>query len=235
MRVFLIDDHALFRAGLESLLQRQGIDVVGHSADGVEKLDSLPALEPDIILLDMRLGGTNGHQVLKTLNKAGNRTPVVVLTTSRLPEDLFEALRAGAQGYLLKDMEPSQLVVALRQVLNGETAVAPELTGLLAQAVQGKLPAASDPAKAGSEPPFSDLTPRELEILEHLAAGQSNKLIARQLGISDGTVKLHVKAVLRKLQVHSRVEAAILAVENGLGRSSVLPSPQTDPTAEPQP
>lgn len=214
VRVFLIDDHALFRAGLESLLERQGIAVVGHSSDGVENLDLLPGLAADIILLDMRLGTTDGLSVLEGLNRSGNNIPVVILTTSRDEKDLVCCLRQGSRGYLLKDMEPKELIEALHRVIRGETAVAPEMTGFLAKALQGQAP-----EEFAETSPFAKLTPREHQILEHLAEGQSNKLIARQLGISDGTVKLHVKAILRKLEVHSRVEAAVLAVENGLGRS----------------
>lgn len=220
MRVFLIDDHALFRAGLESLFSRRGIEVVGHSADGIENLHTIADLRPDIILLDMHLGATHGSSVLDVLNAAKTGIPVVALTTSRDEKDLLSCLRKGAHGYLLKDMEPDQLVAALDTVLAGETAVAPEMTGILASALrEGKSAADSD--EAG---PFSQLTPREREILRHLASGQSNKLIARELGISDGTVKLHVKAVLRKLGVHSRVEAAVMAVEHGLGRTSASPT-----------
>jgi two-component system nitrate/nitrite response regulator NarL len=132
-----------------------------------------------------------------------------MLTTSNEEQDLVECLRSGASGYLLKDMEPIELVTALREIVAGKTIVAPELATVLARVVQG------DVEDDGVAPvsPFAELTPRELEILCLLAEGQSNKVIARNLGISDGTVKLHVKAILRKLDVHSRVEAAVMAVE----------------------
>jgi len=219
MRVFLIDDHALFRAGLESLLQRHGIEVVGHSRDGVANLDRLPGLRVDVILLDMRLGDRDGIQVLDGLNNTGNQIPVVALTTSREQGDLLGCLHRGAQGYLLKDMEPQQLIDALHRVLEGETAVAPELTGILAHALQGKDANEERKKPKPHAPAIADLTPRERQILQHLAQGQSNKLIARHLGISEGTVKLHVKAVLRKLGLRSRVEAAVLAVQQGIGHS----------------
>ena len=124
--------------------------------------------------------------------------------------DLLLSLRSGARGYLLKDMEPDQLIESLHQIMAGQTAIAPEMTGVLAKVVQGE---------ESSQYPgdrFSELTPRELEILCHLAEGQSNKAIARDLGITDGTVKLHVRSILRKLQVRSRVEAAVLAVEEDI-------------------
>jgi two-component system nitrate/nitrite response regulator NarL len=148
--------------------------------------------------------------VLRQLRQSGFRNPVAMLTTSSDERDLVESLRSGAQGYLLKDMEPDQLVVALRDIVAGKTVVAPDLAPVLARVVQGE----SIVPVQGS--PFSKLTPRENEILVLLAEGQSNKVIARNLGISDGTVKLHVKSILRKLGVHSRVEAAVIAVEQGL-------------------
>jgi two-component system nitrate/nitrite response regulator NarL len=138
-----------------------------------------------------------------------------MLTTSRDEQDVIASLQNGAQGYLLKDMEPDELIDAMRRIVAGETLVAPELTGVLARAVQG----GKEPEDSGL-PKAADLTPREREILCLLAEGQSNKVIGRNLGISDGTVKLHVKAILRKLDVHSRVEAAVLAVEQNLCRRS---------------
>ena len=134
-----------------------------------------------------------------------------MLTTSDEENDLVACLRGGARGYLLKDIEPDELVTAVREIVAGGTVVAPRLAGLLARVVQG-----GDEEPVQSHDPFAELTPRELEILAHLAEGQSNKVIARHLGISDGTVKLHVKAILRKLNIHSRVEAAVLAVERDL-------------------
>jgi len=212
MRILLIDDHALFRSGLETLLERHGIDVVAAVASGIEGRTLAQRLDPDIILLDMRMPEMNGLDVLKHMRDAGLTMPIVMLTTSNEERDLVECLRSGAQGYLLKDMEPADLVAALREISEGKTVVAPELTGALARAIQGD----GDERPATPINPFADLTPRELEILCLLAEGQSNKVIARNLGISDGTVKLHVKAVLRKLDVHSRVEAAVMAVEKNL-------------------
>lgn len=212
MRVLLIDDHALFRSGLETLLERHGIDVIAAIGNGMEGTRLAIRLEPDIILLDMRMPEMNGLEVLRGMREAGLTMPIVMLTTSNEERDLVECLRSGAQGYLLKDMEPADLVSALREICEGKTVVAPELTGALARAIQGD---GSESRRPLSDP-FAELTPRELEILCLLAEGQSNKVIARNLGISDGTVKLHVKAVLRKLDVHSRVEAAVMAVEHNL-------------------
>ncbi len=216
LRVLLIDDHTLFRVGLEALLESRGIEVVASVGSGQECLRLVEELNPDIILLDMRMPGIDGLGVLKLLRQNKLSLSIVMLTTSTEESDLLESLREGAQGYLLKDMEPDELVLALRDIVSGKTVVAPDLAPILARAVQGSVSEKKEPVST----PFSDLTPRETEILGLLAEGQSNKAIARNLGISDGTVKLHVKAILRKLQVHSRVEAAVMAVEYGMSKNS---------------
>lgn len=224
LRVLIIDDHTLFREGLESLLTRREIDVVASVGDGNEGLRLIDELQPDIILLDMRMPEISGLGVLAALQEKGASMPVVVLTTSADEKDLVESLRSGARGYLLKDMEPDSLVIALRDIVDGKTVVAPALTPILAKVVQGDFSELDE-----SELLFDELTPRETEILCLLAEGQSNKVIARNLGISDGTVKLHVKAILRKLNIHSRVEAAVLAVEHGLKdsqKASAYANPQ---------
>jgi len=166
------------------------------------------------VLLDLRMPNISGIEVLKNIKKIKKAMPVVMLTTSDDEKDLIEALRNGAGGYLLKDMEPDDLVVALKDVLKGETIVAPNLVQILAKFHQG------DDTEINISNLISTLTPRENEILELLADGQSNKLIAKNLGISDGTVKLHVKSILRKLEIHSRVEAAVIAVEHGLRKKN---------------
>ncbi len=213
MRVLLIDDHALFRIGLQELLQRRGIDVIAAEGDCAEGIRLARDQRPDVVLLDMRMPQMSGLEVLQHLRKADLKMPIVMLTTSREEKDLIDSLQKGAQGYLLKDMEPNELIAALEDIVSGKTVVAQELTDVLAKVVQGEAAEASNVKTL-----FSALTPREREILCHLAEGQSNKVIARNLGISDGTVKLHVKAILRKLEVHSRVEAAVIAVEQNLCR-----------------
>jgi two-component system nitrate/nitrite response regulator NarL len=214
MRVIIIDDHALFRVGLKGLLEQRNIEVIGVAADGNEGIELATRLSPDIILLDLRMPGMGGLDVLKTLREKTQAIPVVMLTTSNEESDLIKSLRSGAQGYLLKDMEPDELVSALRDIEKGKNVVAQDLTDALARMVQGETTVDDNSG------PFAELTPREREILCLLADGQSNKLIARNLGISDGTVKLHVKAILRKLGIHSRVEAAVIAVEQGLRKPS---------------
>ena len=213
MRVTIIDDHTLFREGLQSLLERHGLEIVDSVGDGPAGIAALGRRLPDVVLLDMRLPRMDGCAVLRRLRKLSATLPVVMLTTSDLDQDLAEALRAGANGYLLKDMEPDQLVAVLRSIVAGETVVAPALAPALARIVRDRAPA-KKPPPAG---PFRELTPREREILGLLAEGLSNRGIGEQLGISEGTVKAHVKAILRKLKLRSRVAAAVLAVEHGLG------------------
>ena len=210
MRILLIDDHALFRIGLQELLQRRGINVIGAFGNCEEGIALAASDKPDVVLLDMRMPDMTGIEVLHVLRGKGLTMPIAMLTTSREESDVINSLQGGAQGYLLKDMEPDELITALRAIVSGATIVAPELMGVLAKAVQGET---QEPTTRDI---FADLTPREGEILCLLADGQSNKVIARNLGISDGTVKLHVKSILRKLNVHSRVEAAVIAVEQAL-------------------
>ena len=212
IKVIIIDDHTLFREGLQRLLTRHEIDVITSVSNGADGLKAITDNEVDIILLDLRMPDVSGIEVLKNIREIKKSLPVVMLTTSDDEKDLIEALRNGASGYLLKDMEPDDLVVALKDVLKGETIVAPNLVQILAKFHQG------DDSEINISNLISTLTPRESEILELLAEGQSNKLIAQNLGISDGTVKLHVKSILRKLEIHSRVEAAVIAVEHGLKR-----------------
>ncbi|WP_020560432.1 response regulator [Thiofilum flexile] len=211
-KVLLIDDHTLFRAGLKDLLCRRNINVVTAVGSGEEGIQCAATLQPDIVLLDMRMPQMDGLAVLRQLHNSYPDLRIVMLTTSTNESDLVEALRSGARGYLLKDIEPDELVVALQEIMQGKTVVAPELAPVLARYVQGSEPQSADQKAVD---PFAGLTPREYEILTLLAEGQSNKVIARNLGISDGTVKLHVKAILRKLGVSSRITAAVMAVEHG--------------------
>lgn len=223
MRVLLIDDHALVRKGIGELLQSRGVQVVASVSSGQEGVGRAVELRPDIIMVDVKMPEMNGIETVKRLRAAGVAAPVVMLTMSREDADIGAALRAGAQGYLLKDMEPEGLLPALEAVLRGESVVAREMVGTLAGLVRDE--ARVPPAAPRMADPFAGLTPRELEILGHLADGFSNKVIARTLEITEGTVKLHVKAVLRKLGMRSRVEAAVAAVEHGLGRSRGRPRP----------
>lgn len=226
MRVLLIDDHALVRGGIEELLQSRGVQVVASVGSGEEGVRRATDLQTDLILLDVKMAGMSGIETLHKLRSSGVSVPVVMLTMSREDDDLSAALRGGAQGYLLKDIDPEDLVPALKAVLQGGSVVANELVGSLARLVQGDQKQGSPVSPSATEKqaaPFSELTPRELEILECIADGSSNKMIARTLDISEGTVKLHVKSILRKLGMRSRVEAAVSAVGHGLSKNRRRP------------
>ena len=215
MRVLLVDDHTLVRKGLEQLLISRGVEVVASVGSGQEGIEQALALKPDVILLDVNMPGLSGTETLRQLREKGVTAPILMLTMSRDEHDLQAALRNGASGYLLKDMDHEELVPALQDALSGNSVVAKELIGSLTRIIQGN---PKKNATSPSEAIFAELTPRELEILRHVAEGQSNKAIGRALDITDGTVKLHVKSILRKLGLRSRVEAAVLAVEHGMGR-----------------
>ncbi len=218
MRVLLIDDHTLVRRGLEQLLLSRGIDIAASVSSGREGVAQALALKPDVILLDVKMPDMSGTETLLELRNAGVHAPILMLTMSRDEGDLQAALRNGATGYLLKDMDHEDLVPALQDALAGNNVVAKELIGSLTRIVQGQTE--RSPSQPADTSALDELTPREIEILRHVAEGQSNKSIGRALEITDGTVKLHVKSILRKLGVRSRVEAAVFAVEHGLGKRS---------------
>jgi two-component system nitrate/nitrite response regulator NarL len=209
IRVLLVDDHTLFRKGLAELLEhRGGICVIGMAANGEAALALLAELEPDVVITDLNMPPHGGVALLRRIRAADWRGPVLILTVSDAEEDLANAMRAGAQGYLLKDMEPDDVVDAVQRAVRGETVVAPTMTMKLVHLLQGGAPA-NEKADA-----LKNLTAREREILTYLAQGLSNKAIARALDISHDTVKLHVRHILAKLNLTSRVEAAVFAVEH---------------------
>jgi two-component system nitrate/nitrite response regulator NarL len=212
MRILLIDDHALFRVGLQELLARRGIEVVAAEGDCELGIHLASEESPDVILLDMRMPKMSGIEVLKRLRQAGLEMPIAMLTTSMERQDLLGSLQQGAQGYLLKDMEPDELIRALVRIVGGETVVAEELEPLLEGAGEPIAGSSSE----GNGLSLAELTQREGDILCLLAEGQSNKAIARYLDIREDTVKKHVQSILRKLAVKSRVEAAVIAVERNL-------------------
>lgn len=214
IKVLLIDDHTLFRAGLEHLLTPAGIEVVAAVGHGNEGIRKAAELEPDIVLLDMRMPNVYGLGILQQLLGVNRTLKVVFLTASNDGNDLLNALNAGASGYLLKDIEPAELVTALHKIIGGEIVVSPELSSVLARFVRGET--VQDDTK--TDTPFSALTPREHEILLLLAEGQSNKVIARNLGLSEGTIKVYVKAMLRKLNLNYRIDAALMAANYGIER-----------------
>ena len=210
IRVLLVDDHALFRSGIRSLLQRHAdFLVVGEAADGVEGIKRCLQLRPDVVLLDLHMPGMSGVETLQLMQQDCPGMAIVMLTVSEESEDLALALRAGAQGYLIKNIETEYLLRAIRRAHAGEVVVAEALTGKLV----AQMYATAQPA------PVSDidkLTPREKDILACLALGESNKCIARKLDVAESTVKIHVQNVLKKLKLSSRVQAAVYAVEQRL-------------------
>jgi len=208
-RIILVDDHTLFRKGLAELLERDGaVKVVAVTGDpsGVRAL--LDEHAPDVLILDLNMPGEDGINLMQQLKVDGYALPILILTVSEAEEDLARALRGGANGYLLKSMEPDEVVEAVQRAVKGETVVAPAMTAKLVSLLDNKT--------SSAESLLNSLTQREREILAHLAKGESNKAIARQLDISYDTVKLHVRHILAKLNLSSRVEAAVFAVEHRL-------------------
>lgn len=207
----VVDDHTLFRTGLYELLTSRNLDIVGMTGRATEAYELVLEHKPDIVLLDLRMGETGGMEVLRQIKAGLADQRVIILTTSIEEKDVLTALKLGASGYLLKDMDPDHLVELLKRANAGETVVAQEFTGLLARAAVSK-----NEIETVSSGNVYKLTPREMDILRHIAKGESNKHIASELGIVDGTVKLHVRAVLKKLGVQTRVQAALLAVSEKL-------------------
>jgi len=215
--MLIVDDHPLFRRGVAQLLAMDPqIQVVGEAADLAGALALTRQHEPDLILLDLNLKGESGLDVLAALKDEDPSRRVVMLTVSDAPDDLMQAIRAGADGYLLKDMEPEDLLARLREALTGKTVISDALAGRLAAALRAEAQDASRKAERDLE----QLTERERAVLRCVADGQSNKLIARTLSITEGTVKVHVKHLLKKLNFRSRVEAAVWATEAGLRQPS---------------
>ena len=217
IRILVVDDHTLFRRGLTALLGRDPqLEVAGDAADAGEALRRAVELRPDLILLDNHLPGVNGVDALPALLEAVPGVRILMLTVSEDEHDLAAALRGGASGYLLKTIEGDALVAAIGRAMRGESVVAPEMTGKLVAAYRGAAGGAAAPAAAPEASPIDQLSPREQEILRGIARGASNKEIGRSLGIAETTVKIHVQHVLRKLDVASRVPAAVIASEHGL-------------------
>ena len=206
--VLLVDDHTLFRSGIRSLLQRHPeFNVVGEAADGFEGIKRALQLQPQVVLLDLNMPGMSGVETLQLMRQDCPDTAIVMLTVSEDAEDLSVALKAGASGYLLKNIDTDYLTRAIRRAAAGETVVAEAMTAkLVAQLQSGAA------APVASE--LDKLTPREREILDCLARGESNKSIARNLELAESTVKIHVQNVLKKLKLSSRVQAAVYAVEH---------------------
>lgn len=209
--LLVIDDHPLLRKGVSQLVAMEPeMQLVGEAADGAEGLKLARALAPDLILLDLQMKGMNGLETLRAIKALDLDSRVIMFTVSDSEEDILAALQAGADGYLLKDMEPEEMLANLRMAARGRLVLSGPVTELLARSLRNEGTVETVPA--------SDLTDREHEILLHIAEGRSNKLIARALDITEGTVKVHVKHLLKKLNLRSRVEAAVWAVKAGIAQ-----------------
>lgn len=216
IRVLVVDDHTLFRRGLVALLATESdLDVVGEAADAGEATRRAGELQPDVILLDNHLPGVTGIAALAGLKEAAPGARVLMLTVSEDEADLSAALRAGAQGYVLKTIDGDVLAQAIRRTARGESVVSPEMTGKLVQALRSITGSAAPAGAAAPADQLATLSPREREILEHIARGASNKAIARSLDIAETTVKIHVQHILRKLGLSSRVQAAVYLTGRG--------------------
>lgn len=212
IRVLLVDDHTLFRSGIKALLQRQkDFEVVGEAGDGLEGIKRAKSLKPDVVLLDLHMPGISGREAVQLIVEGLPETKVVILTVSEDAEDLLETLLAGAHGYLLKNIDTNYLIGAIRGAADGEAVMSPQMTAKLMQSVRTAAVATAAPVVDKER-----LSPREREILGFLARGASNKEIARSLDLAESTVKIHVQSILKKLNLISRVQAAVYAVEHGL-------------------
>lgn len=208
--ILLIDDHPLLRKGVKQLIELDDeLHVIAEASNAIDGIKAAKESEPDLILLDLNMPNINGIEALKMLRDEEVTSRIIVFTVSDNEEDVVAALKAGADGYLLKDMEPEELLASLRQAALGKVVISDKLTTLLAQALQS--------GRSSNKSDISSLTPREKQIIKLIAGGLPNKLIARKLNITEGTVKVHVKHLLKKLRLRSRVEVAVWAVQEGLG------------------
>jgi len=206
-RIVIIDDHPLLRKGLQQLADLSpDIEIVGETDSGKLGLAMVKEIKPDLVLLDLNMPQMNGLKTLEILKQLVPAPKVAILTVSDAQEDITAALRGGADGYLLKDMEPEDLLEKLQELAEGHLVMSPSIAECLALALRTENQSIQETQAA------KDLTEREREILIHISEGESNKMIARNLQIAEATVKVHVKHMLKKLQLRSRVEAAVWAV-----------------------
>jgi DNA-binding NarL/FixJ family response regulator len=219
IRLLLVDDQALIRAGFRMILEEtDDIDIVGEAPDGAEAVRLAAELRPDVTLMDVRMPGVDGIEATRRIVARDPAARVLILTTFDLDEYAFSALRAGASGFVLKDVPVDELARAIRSVANGDAVVSPRITRRLLDVYAAQLPDPSAGAAGRGQAALDQLTPREREVLRAVAAGLSNTEIASQLVVSDATVKTHVGSVLAKLNLRNRVQAVIFAYEIGLVR-----------------
>ena len=215
IRVLLVDDQALLRMGFRLILETEpDIEVAGEAADGAAGVAMASALHPDVVLMDVRMPGMDGIAATAAITGAGPDSKDIILTTFDLDEYVFAGLKAGASGFLLKDAPPADLITAIRSVASGDAVLAPAATRRLIRQFTALLP---DPGQQRSRDEILDkLTDREQTVFAQLAAGRSNREIAADLYLSEGTVKVHVGRILAKLGLRDRVQAVVLAYESGL-------------------
>lgn len=216
IRILLIDDHTLFRSGVSALLQRQpDLEVVGEASDGVEGVKRAKQHLPDVVLLDLNMPGLSGLETLQLLVEDLPETAVVMLTVSEEADELTAAMRAGARGFLLKSIDADALVAAIRKAASGQPVITEHMTAKLVEQMRKPAQSASASGAPGAVRASGEsLTARERDIVRELARGASNKEIARTLDLAESTVKIHVRNILRKLGLTSRVQVAIYAIEH---------------------
>jgi DNA-binding NarL/FixJ family response regulator len=215
IRTMIVDDHALFRRGLEMVLEVEpDIDLVGQASDGAEAVEKAAESLPDIVLMDIRMPRSNGIEACRAMKEAAPSSKIVILTISDEEEDLFEAIRAGASGYLLKDIPLDEVADTVRAVHGGQSLINPSMAGKLLTEFAAL--ARRDDEERAQEVPAPRLTEREMQVLKLVARGMNNRDIAKELFISENTVKNHVRNILEKLQIHSRMEAVMVAVREKL-------------------
>ena len=215
IRAMIVDDHALFRRGLEMVLEEEpDIELVGQASDGAEAVEKAAESLPDVVLMDIRMPRSSGIEACRAMKEAAPSAKIVILTISDEEEDLFEAIRAGASGYLLKDIPLDEVADAVRAVHGGQSLINPSMAGKLL--TEFATLAKRDDEERAQELPAPRLTEREMQVLKLVARGMNNRDIAKELFISENTVKNHVRNILEKLQIHSRMEAVMVAVREKL-------------------
>ena len=215
IRVLIADDHALFRRGLEMVLaEEDDIDLVGQASDGTEAVAVAGESLPDVVLMDIRMPKISGIEACRAIKEVAPSARIIILTMSDEEEDLFDAIKAGASGYLLKDIPLDQVAEAVRSVHGGQSLISPSMAGKLLTEFASL--ARRDTEEPPQQVPAPKLTEREMQVLKLVARGMNNRDIAKELFISDNTVKNHVRNILEKLQIHSRMEAVMVAVREKL-------------------
>ncbi len=215
IRTMIVDDHALFRRGLEMVLEEEAdIELVGQASDGSEAVEKAGESLPDIVLMDIRMPRSSGIEACRAMKEVAPSAKIVMLTISDEEEDLFEAIRAGASGYLLKDLPLDEVAETVRAVHGGQSLINPSMAGKLL--TEFATLAKRDDEERAQQVPAPRLTEREMQVLKLVARGMNNRDIAKELFISENTVKNHVRNILEKLQIHSRMEAVMVAVREKL-------------------